>query len=151
LIAAVIISAIETWPRNLFVYPVQNLLDSLKCSLSLYRSLEFFGDLERFSPFVSFVVIRRRLPFSSRKQAVQYCDSGCLQTLATQTSIGPARSLGAGWENITAARWRWISSFTTQIPQRSVTQLALRLRNHLKIRGFCQSHDPGAISPSSRH
>jgi len=23
-----------------------------------------------------------------------------------------------------------------------VTQLALRLRNHLKIRGFCQSHRP---------
>jgi hypothetical protein len=36
------------------------------------------------SAFVSFVIIRRCLPFSSRKQAVQYCDSGCLQTLATQ-------------------------------------------------------------------
>jgi hypothetical protein len=46
--------------------------------------LEFFGDLERLFLFVSFVEIRRCLPFSSRKQAVQYCDSGCLQTLATQ-------------------------------------------------------------------
>jgi hypothetical protein len=28
------------------------------------------------------------------------------------------------------------------IPLRSVTRLALRLRNQLKIRGFCQSHRP---------
>src|SRR6516162_2135280 len=40
--------------------------------------------LSAFLLFVSFVEIRRCLPFSSRKQAVQYCDSGCLQTLATQ-------------------------------------------------------------------
>src|SRR5262244_4119052 len=40
--------------------------------------------LSAFLLFVYFVEIRRRLPFSSRKQAVQNCDSECLQTLATQ-------------------------------------------------------------------
>jgi hypothetical protein len=66
------------------MWSVQNPLHSLNCRFVFIAFSNSSAILSAFSLFVSFVVIRHCLPFSSRKQAVQNCDSGCLQMLATQ-------------------------------------------------------------------